>query len=180
MDRQFRSKQGQFTIGGKTHFWRANLERRWAGVLELCKQMPNLSQAILGFKLQNWFYERHVFRFDDPDLFEVQARAQPKTRGVMEYRPDFKLDKIGGGHIWHETKRGYLDARDRTKLTCMHRWYPSQQIILVLDFVPRGQTTRTRKDRATLEIIERLGYQLIEARPIIKSLSGWLRQMGIE
>lgn len=74
-------------------------------------------QKSLG-QIQEWEYEPVVFKFTKI------------TRGCTEYRPDFRIQESVGKHFWVEVK-GFWDARSKTKLARMRRYYPKEEIRLV-------------------------------------------------
>jgi len=62
---------------------------------------------------------------------------EPKTfwfekikRGCMSYLPDFRVTFHDGRHEYHEVK-GWMDARSKTKLDRMRRYYPQEKIVLI-------------------------------------------------
>ena len=68
-------------------------------------------------QIESWSYEAKVFTF-------------PVKRGTTEYRPDFLVTESDGTQTWHETK-GYLDAKSKTQLKRMAKYYPEEKIVLV-------------------------------------------------
>jgi len=62
---------------------------------------------------------------------------EPKTftferikRGTRAYTPDFRIDLAGGGHEWHEVK-GWMDAKSKTRLARMARYFPDERVVVV-------------------------------------------------
>jgi len=68
--------------------------------------------------IKKWEYESYTFWFDGI------------RRGVVSYKPDFKIINNNGIHEWHEIK-GYLDAKSKTKLKRMSKYYPGERLILI-------------------------------------------------
>ncbi len=66
----------------------------------------------------DWQYEPDTFYFEKI------------KRGTRSYTPDFKIFELGGRVVYHEVK-GYMDAKSRTKLDRMARYYP-QHVVLVI------------------------------------------------
>lgn len=171
-----RNVAGHFTIGGKTYYFRSLLERRWACVLELCKRFSPLSEVVLGYAIRDWFYEPRKFSFDSAN---IKNGLKGKSRGVLDYRVDFQIVKKGGKIVWHETK-GYMNGKSRTKLRCMHKYYPRVDIAVVVNGIPKGRTAKSRTARARLDFVPKLGYELKNAKPIFESLRGWFDKLGVD
>jgi len=66
-----------------------------------------------------WEYEPYEFEF------------HRIKRGTRFYKPDFKVTYDDGHYEWHEVK-GYMDAKSKTQLTRMKRFYPDE-VIRVID-----------------------------------------------
>jgi hypothetical protein len=109
MRRQYKNQPEWAEIGGRRIYFRSRFERRWAEYLELMKK----SKAI-----KEWEYEPKVFEF-------------PKQHGHTRYTPDFKVTSMLGGHIWHECK-GWIDGPSKSKLHWMSKYYPDEEIWLVV------------------------------------------------
>lgn len=69
-------------------------------------------------EIESWEYE--------PETFEFEGIK----RGTRFYTPDFKIHNKNGTVEWHEVK-GYMDAKSRTKLKRMAKYYPDIKIVLV-------------------------------------------------
>lgn len=69
-------------------------------------------------KILSWDYECHVFEFEGI------------TRGTMDYRPDFRVSLLAGGHEWHEVK-GWMDPKSATRLKRMAKFWPAERVILI-------------------------------------------------
>jgi len=174
--REFRNISGHFSIGGHVYAFKSMLEYRWACALELCRRYPQLSIAILDHKITGWEYEPEALPFDDIDRYD--AKDQPRRlRGVLQYRPDFKVTRADGSFIYHETK-GYMAGPDRTKLRQFHKYYPARRLVIVIDGMPRGRTSKSAIARRRYDFLTKLNYGILDARPIFKSLAGWLEHVG--
>lgn len=65
-----------------------------------------------------WEYECKTFVFE------------AIKRGARAYTPDFKVMLKEGGHEWHEVK-GWMDAKSKTRLTRMARYYPGEKVVVI-------------------------------------------------
>lgn len=99
--RGFRDDLGYFVRSG----WEANYAR-------YLKWLVSKNQ-IKGFE-----YEPDTFWFE-----EIK-------RGVRSYLPDFKVTNNDGSIEYHEVK-GYMDAKSKTKLSRMKKYYPQVKLILI-------------------------------------------------
>jgi hypothetical protein len=77
----------------------------------------------LEYQLQNnmiysWEHEPKTFWFEDI------------KRGVRSYLPDFLVTNLDGTGYWAEVK-GYMDAKSKTKLKRMAKYYPLEKIVLI-------------------------------------------------
>jgi hypothetical protein len=102
-------KAGWRDIGGKRHYFRSRWEANYARYLEWLK--------IRG-DIVDWEYEPETFWFETI------------KRGVRSYLPDFRVHELNGTKLLHEVK-GWMDARSRTTLKRMAKYYPEQKIILI-------------------------------------------------
>ena len=103
-----RAKRGQRDDLG-TIFFRSRWEANYARYL-------NWMIARGDFK--SWEYECKTFWFE-----EIR-------RGVRSYCPDFKVTLPDGSHEWHEVK-GWMDAKSKTKLARMQKYYPDEKLVLI-------------------------------------------------
>lgn len=62
----------------------------------------------------------------EPDTFWFEEIK----RGVRSYLPDFKVTNNDGSIEYHEVK-GYMDAKSKTKLSRMKKYYPQVKLILI-------------------------------------------------
>jgi hypothetical protein len=69
-------------------------------------------------EILSWEYEAKVFVFEQIKF------------GTRSYRPDFQITNNNGSIEYHEIK-GYMDARSKTKLKRMAKYYPETKLILV-------------------------------------------------
>ncbi len=69
-------------------------------------------------QIKSWAYEPYTFEF--PGI----------KRGSRFYTPDFCVIENNGDKRWHEIK-GYMDAKSRTKLKRMARYFPNETVILI-------------------------------------------------
>lgn len=69
-------------------------------------------------EIKKWEYE--------PEVFEFEAIK----RGARSYTPDFKVYNNNGSIEYHEVK-GWMDAKSKTKLKRMNKYYPDIKIVLV-------------------------------------------------
>ena len=95
-------KQSWRNIGGKRIFARSAWEANYARYLEFLKQNGNI---------QDWEHEPDTFWFEKI------------KRGVRSYLPDFKVTELDGSIVYYEVK-GYMDARSKTKINRMKKYYP--------------------------------------------------------
>lgn len=64
-------------------------------------------------------------------------RHEPKTfwfsglkRGVVSYKPDYRIDELDGSHWWAEVK-GYMDHRSAVTLKRMGKYFPEEKIRVI-------------------------------------------------
>jgi hypothetical protein len=88
---------------------RSSWERHYADYLEFLVR----AKQIVG-----WQYEPETFWFEGV------------RRGVCSYKPDFKVEVKPGEYEYHEVK-GYNDARSRTTLIRMDKYYPAVKVVLI-------------------------------------------------
>jgi hypothetical protein len=102
-----RGRAGRREDLGNTWF-RSSWERNWARYL-------NLRQA--AGVIAGWEYEPDTFWF-------------PIRRGTVSYLPDFKVTNPSGKIEYHEVK-GYMDAKSKTKLKRMAKYYPVVTVLVI-------------------------------------------------
>ena len=70
-------------------------------------------------QIQRWEYEPHVFWFE-----EIK-------RGVRSYLPDFKVWETINDEPYYVEVKGFMDAKSKTKLKRMAKYYPEVKLVLV-------------------------------------------------
>lgn len=107
MEGKFQS--GDYECSKGTQFFRSKWEANYALYLDwLIKQK----------QIQNWEYETETFFFEKIKL------------GTRSYRPDFKVTNMMGAIEYHEVK-GYMDAKSKTKLKRMAKYFPDAVVVLI-------------------------------------------------
>lgn len=104
-----RTKMGWTNIGGRKFFFRSSWELTYARYLEFLKDKK---------QIKSWGYEVDVFWF------------KKILRGVRSYKPDFKIKFKDGKIEYHEVK-GYMDAKSKTKIKRMAKYYPEVKLIVI-------------------------------------------------
>ena len=102
-------KRGTYDINGKKMFLRSSWEYNYALYLDW----------LIGKKeILKWEYEAEVFIFH-----KIQF-------GTRSYRPDFKVYNLDGTIEYHEVK-GWMNAKSKTKLKRMAKYYPEIKVVLI-------------------------------------------------
>ena len=101
-------KQGRRADLGGT-FFRSAWEANFARYLNLLQTNGNICK---------WEYE--------PDTFWFEAIK----RGVRSYKPDFKVWDSEDSEPYYYEVKGWLDAKSKTKLKRMAKYYPGIKVIL--------------------------------------------------
>lgn len=101
--------KGWVEIGGKRFYAKSNYERRYALYLEFLKKHGHIV---------DWEYEPKTFYFEGI------------KRGTNNYKPDFKVYFPNGKYQWVEVK-GYMEAKDFTKMKRMAKYFPEEKITIV-------------------------------------------------
>lgn len=104
-----KSKKASVTIGCITFFARSPWEANIAAYFENEKRKG---------KIRTWEHE--------PDTFWFEMIR----RGVRSYLPDFKITRIDESFYYVEVK-GYMDAKSKTKIKRMAKYYPSIELQLI-------------------------------------------------
>jgi hypothetical protein len=94
-------------LGGR--YFRSAWEANYARYLNFMVQKGAFS---------GWEYECKTFVFE------------AIKRGTRAYTPDFKVFLNDGSHEWHEVK-GWMDAKSKTRLARMRRYYPSEKVVVL-------------------------------------------------
>lgn len=101
--------KGWVEIDGKKFYAKSLYEKRYALYLDLMKRHKHIL---------DWEYEPHTFYFEGI------------KRGTNNYLPDFKVTFPSGNHEWIEIK-GYVTAKDNTKMKRMAKYFPDEKIRMV-------------------------------------------------
>lgn len=166
MRQERKNIQGWCTIGGKYHFYRSLLERRWACYLEILK---------MGKEIKDWLYEPERLPFHGPT---ISKKLKGKTRGIIDVKLDFKVIELNGTHTWHECK-GHFYRDDIAKINLFHTYYPKERLHIVMDGLPKGRTKASRKKLAVIMQFSSWGYEIRNARPIFKQIGSWFDRLII-
>jgi len=102
-------KCGFRIIGGKRKYYRSRWEANYARYLEWLKQRGEILK---------WQHEPKTFWFEGI------------KRGCVSYLPDFRVINKDGKEEYHEVK-GWMDARSKTKIARMAKYYPSVKLIVI-------------------------------------------------
>jgi hypothetical protein len=94
---------------GKRYYFRSGWEMNYAKYLDFQKKVKYI---------EDWEYEVDTFWFENI------------KRGVRSYTPDFKIFYPDKRMEYHEVK-GWMDAKSKTKLKRMAKYYPETKIILI-------------------------------------------------
>ena len=103
-----RGRMGTYDINGKKIFFRSLWEVNYALYLDYLIKIK---------QIESWEYEAEVFVFEKIKF------------GTRSYKPDFKVFTKKGVE-YHEVK-GWMDAKSKTKLKRMAKYYPKIKIILI-------------------------------------------------
>lgn len=104
-----RTKNGTIEIGNKKIFVRSSWEANICAYFEFLKSKGEIKE---------WNYEPKTFWF------------LAIKRGVRSYKPDFLItDK--NGNLYYEEVKGWLDAKSKTKLSRMAKYYPEIDLRLL-------------------------------------------------
>jgi hypothetical protein len=104
-------KAGWREVGGRRIYFRSRWEANYAFYLEWLKSLKQIA---------DWEHEPHTFWFEGV------------RRGCVSYLPDFKITNLDSSHEWHEVK-GWMDARSKTVLARMAKYFPSEKIVLIAE-----------------------------------------------
>lgn len=95
--------QGWRTIGGKRAYFRSKQEANYARWLEFQLQKG---------MIRDWQHEPHTFWFEG------------LKRGIVSYKPDFRVITAQGDTHYHEVK-GWMDSASKTKIKRMAKYHPT-------------------------------------------------------
>lgn len=102
-------KAGRREIGGKNPFFRSRWEANYGRYLEWLKQRKEILE---------WEHEPVTFWFEGV------------RRGAVSYLPDFRVTYDNGQQEYHEVK-GWMDARSKTKIKRMAKYWPDVKLIVI-------------------------------------------------
>lgn len=105
----FCSKAEWVSFEDKKYYFRSQWEKRYAKDLEWRKEKG---------LIRGWEYEPQTFWFEGI------------RRGVVSYKPDFKVIELDGTHKWIEVK-GYLDPRSKTKIKRFRKYFPEETLTVL-------------------------------------------------
>ena len=118
-----RTKSGKYNINGKSIFFRSTWEANYALYLDFLEESGNI---------QCWGYETRRFEFTKI------------KRGTRSYTPDFEVTNNDGSVEYHEVK-GWMDAKSKTRLKRMSRYYPKVKLIVIDSSVYRDIKSKVGK-----------------------------------
>src|SRR3990167_4727338 len=105
-----RGRIGKYDIGNKKNmFFRSSWEANYALYLDF---------LIKNKEIKSWEFEKDTFWFEKI------------KRGVRSYKPDFKVITNKDLIEYHEVK-GWMDAKSKTKLKRMTKYYPKIKMVLI-------------------------------------------------
>lgn len=104
-----RTKKGWLELDGKKYYLRSSWEFEYAYYLDYLKKQGEIKE---------WEYEVDTFWFENI------------KRGVRSYTPDFKITNNDDSIEYHEVK-GWLDAKSKTKLKRIAKYYPEVKLELI-------------------------------------------------
>lgn len=107
--RQTNWAAGWRVVGGRRVYFRSIWEANWARYLQVLVDQ----KRILG-----WEHEPKTFWFDGV------------RRGVVSYKPDFRVTLLDGRRVWHEVK-GWMDHRSQLALKRFARHYPEETMRVI-------------------------------------------------
>ena len=103
-----RGVRSWYIDGEHKYYMRSTWEVKYADLLCIFRK---------GGAIKDWEYETETFWF------------LAIKRGVRSYKPDFKVFNNDGTIEYHEVK-GYMDAKSKTKLKRMAKYYPDIKMVL--------------------------------------------------
>lgn len=77
----------------------------------------------------NWLKDNNaIYRWEyEPDTFWFEAIK----RGTRHYTPDFKVWDTAESEPFYYEVKGYMDAKSKTKLKRMKKYYPSVRVVVI-------------------------------------------------
>lgn len=103
------TKKGWAKIGDRSFHFKSGWEKSYALFLEW---------SITHGDVASWDYEPQTFWFEGI------------KRGVVSYKPDFKVTLKNGNSHWIEIK-GYMDSKSKTKIKRFAKYFPAEKLIVV-------------------------------------------------
>lgn len=104
-----RCKSSWWISGKRKYYMRSGWEINYAWYLEWLRKKA---------EIKKWEYEVDTFWFE------------AIKRGVRSYKPDFKVFLLDGSIEYHEVK-GWMDAKSKTKIQRMAKYYPTVKLIII-------------------------------------------------
>ena len=102
-------QRGTYICSKGDFYFRSKWEANYALYLDFLIQQH---------EIKDWEFESERFMFEQIKL------------GIRSYTPDFKVINHDGSIEFHEIK-GYMDARSKTKLKRMKKYYPDVKLLLI-------------------------------------------------
>ena len=102
-------KAGWRVIGKVKKYYRSKWEANFARYLQFLKNKG---------QIKSWQHEPETFWFEKI------------KRGCRSYLPDFKVVENSGKVVYYEIK-GWMDAKSKTKLKRMAKYYPDINLVLI-------------------------------------------------
>lgn len=103
------NRAGWRQIGGKLLYLKSAAEQRYASYLQW---------LMINKVIWMWYYEPKTFWFEGI------------KRGVVSYKPDFKIVNNDETQYWVEVK-GYMDGKSKTKIKRFAKYFPKETLIVV-------------------------------------------------
>jgi hypothetical protein len=128
---------GWRVVGEQRIYARSSWEANFSRYLEWMRVQRGIS---------SWSHEKAEYWFEKI------------KRGVRSYKPDFEVIELNGSATTYEVK-GHFDARSKTKLKRLRKYYPNVRIVLV------GRKSHEK-------IAADLGVEFMSYRGIAKQLGG--------
>lgn len=104
-----RCRSSWWKSGKRKYYMRSSWEINYAWYLEWLRKKGDIKK---------WEYEVDTFWFE------------AIKRGVRSYKPDFKVYLLDGSIEYHEVK-GWMDAKSKTKIQRMAKYYPDIKLIVI-------------------------------------------------
>lgn len=102
-------KAGWRIIGPQRVYFRSRWEANYARYLQNMLERGGI---------RAWEFEPKTFWFD------------AIKRGVVSYKPDFRIQTLSFNFVWHEIK-GFMDKQSATKLKRMAKYHPNELVAVI-------------------------------------------------